>query len=648
MDERPRREIAPLLAAAVAACAALCAFALGRWSAPAAADFRIATRATRPIESGEAGAAEVPRLGERAAVRDRARASRDGASPDALDAAVAELEAAIAADLAQRAVGADITGTVRLGNGEPAAGVVVAATPDPPLTWTYDERPLAAQVREDAQYEGVRRVGRRRATTGADGSFRITGLVADFSYDIDADVPLHAIDVDQLNGSEEVRPGGAVHLIARPKCRMILDLVARDGTRIEEARAELEGRTGGESLSGQSHEWTRATPAVHWLDPGTWSGIVLASGHRGEIPETEIGPAETVTVRVEMRVAPAIRVEAELPAGMGRNFLIIQATQSEDEDGEHGDPEAVWDGTAAVFASLPAGRWWVRATYDSDRIAMRELADTSAGPVTLRWKLPEPDARDFVIVRVLAPDGSPARDAKVMDRSSYGCCGSDWSREADPVGAGVFRLVHGYRHDCSGARFGFEVTSAVWGSRKVEYVPVRDADVTVRLPYASPLSIRVPAGDRPWVRIASVADGESFAASAYESDSFTAKFARVPHGDYDVTADSVPDTVMRVRIPAAGIVDYAGVPCNAWRITEVEIGSAAAAAGFLPGDVVAGLDGAVFETAAELRRAWRAASRRGRVAADVRRDGRPVRVDAVRDLDDDDDFLGLGFVTVPR
>lgn len=327
--------------------------------------------------------------------------------------------AALMADVAAVRETGEIRGSVLLDNGSPLPGVRIRATPHlpPNREAATPEEELAVHAAQLA----LRRVRERTVQTDANGEYRLSGLDAEFYYSVTAN--LHGYEVKpagRIGAAIEYHAvGHEVYFVAHTAMTVRLDVRLPDGR--QPGRVQI-GCSGAESRSGGTSYWywTPAQP-TRAFEPGEWTLTFRA----GESSEYTCEPVnilleqgvrfEPLTVR--LHTSPGIVGTVTMPPGISRPRVTIELLREvNDEYGRvdidrrapyGGNPQSLnaWRGEARFeFLDLEPGSYRLILAMFDKPVETRDVVVTSTVERE-DFTVPEPDIKDFVVVRVAGPDG---------------------------------------------------------------------------------------------------------------------------------------------------------------------------------------------------------------------------------------------------
>ena len=330
-----------------------------------------------------------------------------------------------------------VTGTVKTTDGAPLPGVEITLVPRekeeraPAWAWRGDGKApdLPSAVKDFVDRFRRIEATRRTTTTGADGAYRAEGL-ADLEYGVSATLAGWQIRSD---GSSRAKPDGKVDFRAQAVSRVEFAVTLPDGT--EPAGASLVGQRidqpGGPAILHLEARPADDPPRARDLGdhrvrrrerraPDGGAGPGVGRGGRRAAdgatrPRRPDGPAregrlpEGGAARGGMRGSIAI---APVPPGRGADPALLagsgQSQRSWSRDGGS-------DAQVATFPDLPPGRYLVGLSRDWGAApTVTKEVDVGTGATDVTLDVPPLRRDEYVVVRVLGPDGKPIPNARVM------------------------------------------------------------------------------------------------------------------------------------------------------------------------------------------------------------------------------------------
>jgi hypothetical protein len=544
--------------------------------------------------------------------RDTARRA-GAASPDAdLARALRRLSATMPAPAAD-VVAAPIRGTVVDGERRPVADVLVRARPEIDAPDDDDDVSIEEVAARRLAWLHAVRDGTQTAVTRSDGTFQIGGVRGGLTYELDVRTDGLVLDESASSSTSPVHPGDAVSFVVERRCALIVRV---DGASDVPVVVETAATSSDGKPDYSAQRWSLSRPTL-WVRPGTFLIRATSGDSVTDVVTATVDCGSETEARLSLAAGGRIDCDVAWPHGLERAAVDVTATRA-------GGPSAITavagelqaDGRVTLRRLLP-GRWTVAVAYPSHRVVETRDVDVAAGArIRLHLALPEPDVRDFVVVRVLDEGGAPVTGAHVESTDHFFCSSSDGPRAAESA-PGVYRAFHAGRPETNHrfrvyATIGSECVSA-------DYVPGSDAEVVVKLPCTAPLDVRIGAGFAVW-------DAECGNATRYAAgDDGVAHMGMRRAGDVLLVRSDDPDSMMLVRHPGPDVVQWSPRPLRAWLVEGVKDG-AAFDAGLRNEDLIVGVDGEEFRDAPHREAAWAAALARGRCRLDVLRGDESLRV----------------------
>lgn len=379
-----------------------------------------------------------------AASDDVRRATTDAESGVSAHAIAAARERAPEPPSAAQATGS-ITGFVRDPDGAPVAGVEVRATAGQPRTsnvidsatlYTGLTAPatLDAALDRAAQRWAESRGREARTQTAEDGSYTLPAVGGGDSTSVDAGLAGWAVTA--LGRNSELESGARLDFVARRAARLHVDVVDANGVALAEAVLQWKATDNSRYIA-----WRRGTPLFVAPDAGQLRAHLDYVGNdnqsrpdsRAASPFVALVLAAGDEQEVRLVVEPRVRVEGRILEADGRLCTrfssVVAAPITEAATGD--DFGAVVESTAArrsrfVLHDLAPGRWNFGVELPDYTITARVTVDIAVGTNTFDIVVPANDPERTLTVRVVGPDGLPARSQSIE---------AEWSGgERDSVG----------------------------------------------------------------------------------------------------------------------------------------------------------------------------------------------------------------------
>lgn len=284
-----------------------------------------------------------------------------------------------------------------------------------------EETSLEEHLRESAQRWARTHGLSRRAVSGADGRFELSGLDEQASYSLSAFLEGHVLEPHVP--AHAVSAGQRIDFRAESVQRIPVRLVYENGGQPAEAVVGVK-RGGNERL----YTWTSAEPVLR-LTPGRvglrgYAGVLRAEGGRGEVDsdhaskELGLEVADQNGAPVELVLAPRRgirgRVVDAFGGNDGRQMVRLLAVGS---DGEI-DLEALAEsrryarlsGDRFHLLDLEPGHYAIGLSDWNNALIAHQVVDVDAGVVEVELEVPEADPDQHLIVRAFGPTGRALRD----------------------------------------------------------------------------------------------------------------------------------------------------------------------------------------------------------------------------------------------
>ncbi len=312
-----------------------------------------------------------------------------------------------------------IFGRVTLEDGTPLAGATVSAVASRPTAQRsppQPERDLRELIESSARFHAFRDAATVKVQTADDGSYEIAGL-GDYEFSVSAVADGYACQPAGGFDNGRVQPDAVVDFIATGVIELTLDIRLPDGSQPPFATVLLAGSGGGNQMT-----WWRANPAFQ-LRPQRFTLHVTAGDHN----EYRSAPAEVTLQKgdpprhllVHLQLSPGLSCQVLLPTILRSRSnpyleedVVVRLLADPPPEQQAEIPERtiirkVDRQGKAVFAGLSRGPYRVLATCGSVVLAWRDVT-IGAGTSDVTLEVPELNAADFIVCRVLDPEGMPA------------------------------------------------------------------------------------------------------------------------------------------------------------------------------------------------------------------------------------------------
>ena len=397
-----------------------------------------------------------------------------------------------------------IRGKVVLWSGEPLAGVLVVAVPQWGWPARLDRRGAAEPDDETrfraaaARYEWWR-AARRETRTAGDGTFAVRGL-AERLHGVRAYREGYEIKAVPGQKHYDLRPGAVVDYVAKRVVKVHIDVQTPTSAPVPNTWVKVRG-----DAPGTSRIWSWATPWVE-LEPGSYEVSVSAGRrleYRGET-KTLLVPAEGEPPRLVLRLfaRAGIRGWIRVPDG----FTVEKPRVSYLRLAGESPPGRDWRGKSARVRRdhtfwIPEpepGRYVLGVKFGSlARLVATKVVEVGEEPVEVEIVVPPPDPSEYVVVRVVGPDGRPVPKVRVSTHYADPHFGAGGGGEALRTKDGAIVTPYPewdtrrYGEAQPDGRWFVEVRSRTYGKRKVEVAREPGAAVTVRLQHPAQLALTV-------------------------------------------------------------------------------------------------------------------------------------------------------------
>jgi hypothetical protein len=407
-----------------------------------------------------------------------------------------------------------ISGTVATADGEGVAGVFIIAQPVPvpsqPGTRSAPPEPdLDSSIRSAIESTHRRVTGTRRATTGADGAYRLAGL-GDVGYRLRPYAEHYSVRAARGQKVYGVKPGDTVDFTASQivAVRVLVEgFDLSSGERITIHRGPDEDYL---ARSGGSH-WSPDRPVLS-LPPGKC--LLQAVQGRDRMRKSKPvevtllfgAPETTVVLRLEER--PGLKGTVILDPTLAVTRLEVKALPFTGDQ-----PPDVKDRMVSrkaqrgrydrrtreySFPKITPGRYLVWVTFSGERMMGSAVVEIVDRVVTQDIETGVPDAASYVVLHITGPDGEPVDPGKISIGTSYrgGNMHYTGGAGAIPLKDGTWLLAPepaiGLRDDQKGGTNTFGISHRDLGRREVPYNPKdkRTLECRFEKPIALTVSIR--------------------------------------------------------------------------------------------------------------------------------------------------------------
>jgi hypothetical protein len=375
-----------------------------------------------------------------------------------------------------------ITGRVSLLDGGKLRGVRIIATP---LLQSGEPAPDASvhdQVEAFASHRARERELRGTAETEGNGAYRVAGLQPDLLYALTPILEGYRFRADRGNRVTHYKVGGEVDFTAEPIVRVSAKVRLPDGSTADFAQIVYESQG-----SGQRRYWywnplnasDDAPPGEYLLsvEAGEFrqyraSGVTLSLRH-GE-------PA--APLEIDLAASPGIIGRVNPPAGMDTQLRIhidrVDGATPPDaghprsreamlrERGEHLSGHNLF---RFAFLELAPGKYRLRVRQGNTDVKAQEVTVTNA-LVEVELDLPEPEPADFIIMRVVGPDGPITGDVEIYLHFNDGNRGFSGGTAVINRGNGEYWIAReAHRFSTDGGSYEINVSSRKYGRTKRAY-----------------------------------------------------------------------------------------------------------------------------------------------------------------------------------
>jgi hypothetical protein len=311
----------------------------------------------------------------------------------------------------------EIRGLVRLESGHGLPGVEIRATP----LLERADLPAASpehELRAFAEHRLRELSMLSSAVSGADGSYRLTGLDSSLHYRLEAAREGYTFRAERAGLVTHYRVGSELDFFGVAAALVTAQVLMPDGSQAHAATIGIS------SLSGERRTpwyWTRRNTR-HPVPLGTWqlqASAGDARGYRSEPVSISVNPGKAVeSVIIQLRGRHGIVGRAIPPVGVADVLLRVQLARevdgvfrrSETPDGAVRRQLGLFSrsGWTFDFLDLEPGRYRVELVLNDEILDSREV-EVSDSVVDVLLTAPEPDINDYVVVHVSGPEGPISR-----------------------------------------------------------------------------------------------------------------------------------------------------------------------------------------------------------------------------------------------
>ena len=314
-----------------------------------------------------------------------------------------------------------VSGTVRTESGEPLAGVTIrSSTSERPESYEYKsehEAGIEEYLSNSARLYRWRRALRQETTSGADGSYTLTGLAEEFSYSFSAEAEGYQV---RAEGRGRAKVGDTVDFTAKAQGKIRLSIVTPSGEEPKSANIRLE--TGAQGPRHSMH-WTPRKPEID-VDFGTFILHVTSGEEFAAEPQSitiEKGVVQELEIALKGRTG--IKIEVVYPpdenTDNNTNSVIYWAksrTINEPEELKTKGTQAwVHRGAASVW-DMPAGEYSVgiASSWDGEIDTVQTVSVAEGETAKCTFQIEGPDRSKMVVVWVYDHEGNMMRNVQFM------------------------------------------------------------------------------------------------------------------------------------------------------------------------------------------------------------------------------------------
>lgn len=398
-----------------------------------------------------------------------------------------------------------ITGRITTSDGTAVVGAEVVATAHYPQPATPPVNPSVEEMIENNARQALfRSNGRFTALTDANGDYAIGGLGSYHFHVRPSLLGWRFVTADRSSGT--VRPDAELDFTASAVCELDLDIRLPDGTQPQGANVSLVKERGRSSGSGWRPDSTRSE-----IEPGQSTLTVTAGQYRQFVSEPmklDVEPNRPLKLTVQLRAVPGLVCLLNIPKTLQRaevrNLSVaLQLDPPAESPTEvprtglvngRSEYDSSGDSNGSSFTQLAPGRYRAMAIADHRVLAWKDVV-IGNDFLEVELVVPEPKVTDYIVARVLRPDGKPDHDTRlhitfrgksftsdtdvtIVKKSD----GSHWILRSTPERA---------REDDDWV-YEITVVSSAYGVKTVSYPRDATHELLIQLEEPSSLTVTVP------------------------------------------------------------------------------------------------------------------------------------------------------------
>lgn len=395
-----------------------------------------------------------------------------------------------------------IRGRIQMEDGRPFPGVEVTLqgkTPPGsfPGRWRpgEEEASLEAEVASAIAQSRWARETRRKCVTDAAGEYRFEG-VPEAGHGLYPRLAGWQFFARNSNLAYSAGPGAEVDFVANPVVEVTVEVVHPDGTAARQAMVHFRPPGGNNSVSWN---WSPEHPTLQ-MKPGTYRASAATGAWNREESKTEEQDlalpegSPPTTIRFVLRGSAGIRGRVEfdgysleggltvrcarMPAGGGADPALLEGR------GVRSASAHSHDGFSFSFPDLSPDRYLLGvALSPQGKPIAREEVEVGSAFVTRNLRVGAIDTGDLLVVRVLAPDGSPVEGVQFTKGHRKGNSSSSSGGQELRRSDGVYLVAPqdpGTVVAEGEAKWWIEAASPLHGTKRVEYRPDEAREIVIR------------------------------------------------------------------------------------------------------------------------------------------------------------------------
>jgi hypothetical protein len=379
---------------------------------------------------------------------------------------------------------------VKTKRGEPVSGVSIQANLVRPSRnrdpgWRRGDGPppemdLESELRRVVERHKWGKAGRREATTGPDGHYRLAGI-ADGEYWIRAYKQGFEFKRESSSRHGRVRAGARVDFSGEAVLDVPVDIYLPGGSQPEKAKIHIiAGR------SSSTANWSPSAASIR-LTPGTYT-LSATSGEDGEYRSDEEemsletgAPPRLFTFR--LKGDTGIQGKVFVPEGFDVDYVMVWVMRC--PGGRVPTPkELVQSGEMSwchkyegaykyTCKKLSPGNYLVGASYQQNKALVTATVEVTDSRAVQDLTVPFPATSEYLIVRAFGPKGDILRDLEIDTGIRSGGSSSSGGGTAVKREDGSYLVMHhsveNWRHGDEKSRHVITAKSQKYGEKEVEY-----------------------------------------------------------------------------------------------------------------------------------------------------------------------------------